>query len=397
MLLDNEFPPDPRVENEINTLGSAGFEIHLLCYNFRDQPGYEIINGMHIHRFKINKQVAKKLLGLILTLPFFKIIWKKQVTSLLKRINPDAIHLHDLPLCILAGYIKKNFNIPVIADMHENYPYLVSEQPYMNRFPGKMFLSKDKWFKKEQVWLDKTDHIITVAEEMKNRLGIDVVKKNKNIIVVPNTINVNLFVKVQKPDPNIRNRFKDFYNIIYIGGFDSLRGLDLLLEAMAILKNELGELRLILVGDGSNRMELQNISTVSGLNDRVYFEGLQPSSSIGSYIESAHIGIIPHVRTVQTDNSSPNKLFQYMYYKKPVISSNCTSLEKIVTETGCGLIFEDRNSSDLALQIRFLFNNRDNAIKMGEKGFDAVMNRLNWDITSRPLLDLYRKLGSIKN
>lgn len=86
-----------------------------------------------------------------------------------------------------------------------------------------------------------------------------------------------------------------------------------------------------------------------------------------------------------------------MYYKKPVISSNCTSIQKIVTENHCGLIFMDRNSVDLSEKIRFLYKNPEKGNELGENGFNAIMKKFNWKMTSKPLLDLYTKLESVKN
>jgi hypothetical protein len=51
MLLDTEFPPDIRVENEAQSLLDAGHEVHILSYNFGSKTETEIYKGIHIHRF----------------------------------------------------------------------------------------------------------------------------------------------------------------------------------------------------------------------------------------------------------------------------------------------------------------------------------------------------------
>jgi glycosyltransferase involved in cell wall biosynthesis len=388
MLLDSEFPPDVRVESEANSLIQQGHSVTILSYNYGTKPERENIRGIQVVRFPINKQFAKKALGLIHRLPFYRNIWKKQVCNLLKSGSFDAVHIHDLPLCVIAGFIRKNFNVKVVADMHENYPYLVSEQPFMNTLFAKVFLSKKIWFRKEKEWLLQTSEIVCVAEEMKDRL--DKVLGNKiNINVVPNTLNFDTFLTSQKPVSGLKEKFESYFKVVYIGGFDPVRGLEYLLEAAVKLKTSINNLKIILVGDGAIAGNLKELSIRLGIENSVTFEGWQPGSNVQAYIELADICIIPHVRSEQTDNSSPNKLFQYMYFRKPVISSNCVSLQRLIEKEQCGLIFEDKNSTDLADKILVLYNNNELKEQLGNNGYESVNTKYNWATTVKALFNVY--------
>lgn len=78
-----------------------------------------------------------------------------------------------------------------------------------------------------------------------------------------------------------------------------------------------------------------------------------------------------------------------MYFGKPVISSNCKSLEKLILAEDCGLIFKDRNSNDLAKKIIDLYKNENLRIALGENGNKSVTVKYNWEVTSAGLLNLY--------
>ena len=388
MLLDRQYPPDIRVENEAISLMNGGHVVHILSYRFSSLKSYEIIKGIHVHRFRIPEQVAKKSLGLILVLPFFRIIWGIMIKRLLRKYKFHAVHIHDLPLCIFTRMLKRKGYL-VIADMHENYPHMVAEQPYMKRFPGKFILPERKWFKKEKRWLTRADKVVVVAPEMKERL-LKEQNISKGIIVVPNTYSLSSFQADQVSIHDLASRFANEFVVSYIGGFDASRGIHLLLEATSRLKNQIPHLRLLLVGDGIYMNDLREHSQSLGISEIVSFEGWQPSSHVRSYINCSSVCVIPHLRSAQTDNSSPNKLFQYMYSGKPVITSNCRSLEKIVRETRCGLFFKDRDSDDLADKILFIYNNPELAGQMGRKGNEAVVKKYNWDLTVLPLFETYR-------
>jgi len=389
MLLDSEFPPDIRVENEAQSLLDAGHEVHILCYNYGARAKSENYSGIHIHRFNIQKQLAKKMLGLLHQLPVYRTIWYRQVFRILKAEAFDAVHIHDLPLCSLIQGIKKEFTIRIIADMHENYPYLVAEQPYMNSLFGRVVLSKKIWFRKERLWLNQADHIICVASEMKDRLN-QVLEHKDNISIVPNTLNFKTFVASQKPITGLKERFKNKFIVSFIGGIDAVRGIEYLLDAAYEINNRIPELLVLLVGEGKTLDSLREKVASLNMNDKVVFEGFKPSSFMQAYIEISDICVIPHIRSEQTDNSSPNKLFQYMYFGKPVISSNCKSLEKLILTEECGLIFSDRNSSDLAEKVITLYKDAGLRKKLGENGRLSVMRKYNWEATSGALLQIYR-------
>jgi glycosyltransferase involved in cell wall biosynthesis len=388
LLLDNEFPPDVRVESEAQSLIQQGHEVHLLSYNFGVKPEKEIYNGIQVHRFLIKKQVSKKILGLIHRLPIYKNIWIKQVNILLRSETFDAVHINDLPLCILIHYLRKNYNLKIVADMHENYPYLVADQPFMNTLFAKIFLSKKIWFKKEKEWLLEATDIICVAPEMKNRLT-QVLGPEKKIRVVPNTLGFDSFVASQKPLEGLKLRFINYFKILYIGGFDPTRGLEYLLQASALLKDKIPTMRIVLVGDGYIVPSLKELAASLGMENHVIFEGWQSQNHIQAYIEIADICVIPQLKSIQTDNSSSNKLFQYMYFAKPVVTSNCNSLEKVLKEEKCGLVFQDRNYEDFADKLFYLYNNPSLMQEMGQKGQEAVNAKYNWARTVQPLLDIY--------
>lgn len=272
--------------------------------------------------------------------------------------------------------------------MHENYPYLVAEQPYMNSLFARIFISKKKWFIKEKIWLANADSIICVAEEMKQRLESEI-RTPLQILVVPNTPSILEFNGSMTNQKGIKNRFTGSFHLLYVGGIDAVRGVDVLIHAAAIAEKTIPGLKIIIVGDGKMLPDMRQLVKSMGLDNTVQFEGWIPQDEIGSYISLSDVCVIPHRKSPQTDNSSPNKLFQYLAFKKPVISSDCNSIEKLILAERCGMIYPDNSPEEMAKQIRFLYEHPEAGIEMGENGYIAVINRYNWESTVKPLLSLY--------
>jgi glycosyltransferase involved in cell wall biosynthesis len=128
------------------------------------------------------------------------------------------------------------------------------------------------------------------------------------------------------------------------------------------------------------------------LENAIIFEGWKPQEEIGSYISVSDVCVIPHRKSPQTDNSSPNKLFQYLLFKKPVIASNCNSVEKIILVEKCGVIYQDNLPEELADALKYMFEHPEIRTEMGVTGHQAVVTKYNWESTVTPLLSLYSDL-----
>ena len=77
---------------------------------------------------------------------------------------------------------------------------------------------------------------------------------------------------------------------------------------------------------------------------------------------------------------------------KPVIVSDSTTQANVVSEENCGLVFPAEDELQLANRIIELFEDKDLTQKLGENGRNAVLNKWNWDITSKDLINMYKKL-----
>lgn len=391
MILDNEFTGDLRVENEVTTLQNAGHQVFVLCLNYGKRKAEEIFNGAQIVRIPMSLFAKKKLKGLNNTIfNFYPIFWSLQIKKFIRQYKIEVLHVHDLWMLESAYKANKSFNLPVIADLHENFVHALNHYKYANTFPGNFLISKERWKNSEVEWTKKATHIITVIEEAVERyksIGID---ENK-ISVVANYVNLESFLS-SPIDVSLINKFKDKITLTYVGGFDSHRGLESVIKSVPQIINTIENFNLVLVGSGSNYNDLVELAKSLKVSDYISFEGWQPHEKLSSYIKASKFCLIPHLKTVHTDNTIPHKLFQYMIFEKPVIASNCNPIVRIINETGAGIIFESNNERDLAEKVIQLYNNPELQTKMGLAGKDAVLKKYNWDETSKKLISLYLSL-----
>ncbi len=376
MVLDREFPPDIRVENEIAALHKAGHEIHIACYTLKNKPAFEKTELASIYRKPISNFIYKSSVA-ILTLPFYNQFWRKFLRKILTSADFEAIHIHDLPLAGMGIKMKKEFGLALTVDLHENWPAFVEISKHTNTLPGRLFSPVYLWRRYEKKVLGKTDNIIVVVEEARQRLeklGVSA----SNIKVVSNTINFS--------DLLIKNNNKGDKNILYYaGGINYHRGLQIVIKAMHMSSNK--NLKFWILGEGSYKNKLTELVQQLSLTSRVIFHGYQPFRVVMEKLAEADFAVIPHIKNAHTDSTIPHKLFQYMYVQKPVIASDCLPIKRILEETNSGIVYKHDNVKELS-EIFNRLNEMDLGI-MGENGKKHVLTRYNWDNDSKTLVSIY--------
>lgn len=384
MVLDREFPPDIRVENEIKALLGAGHEIHLACFTRKNKPAIETAGQYTIHRKPISNLGYKSGLA-SLTLPFYFNFWHRFIADLLQQIHPDVIHVHDLPLVEVALNLRKN-NPFVIADLHENWPAFVAISQHTNTVAGKILSPLFLWRKYERMVLPKTDAILVVVEEARDRL-VNMGLPPNRIEIVSNTISMDeslLPATVDKHPSTV---------LYYAGGINHHRGLQHVISAMHLSTNK--NLIFNILGEGSYRKVLEKLVDRYQLQNQVFFHGFQPFKTVMERLAEADFALIPHLKSEHTDSTIPHKLFQYMYAGKPVIASDCLPLKRIINSTGSGIVYPSFHPAELA-RIFDRLNELDYS-EMARKGKQAVIDYYNWHNDSKRLVSRYIILESMNN
>ena len=383
MVLEGEFPPDDRVEKEAVSLIEAGHEVFLACYTMINRKEFEEYKRIKIYRKPITKFIYKSSVG-CLKFPFYFNFWRSFLNRLFKNGTFDAIHIHDLPLVQVGLEFKHKYKIPLVFDMHENYPVLLELSTHIKKPLARLLHSNKAWRKYEVAMLKSADRIITVIDEMFERVKEFQIPAEK-IFVLPNTIRISDFEFPDKrPDDN-------FLTMIYIGGITYHRGLQVVLNGMKLILDQRKNVRLWIVGSGNYVSDLKKLASELNLGNFVDFLGWKSFPEMAELLMLSDIAIIPHLKSEHTDHTIPNKIYQYAYANKPIITSNCRPLERLVREMNIGVCYKHDSVEDFVNSFIELTKNSD-YIKIGENGRKYILDKYNWKKTVEPLLQIYQAL-----
>ena len=390
MILDETFPPDPRVENEAVTLINAGHEVFLFCLTYGNQKLEEITNGIQIKRYLSNK-IIYKLSALSYDLPFYKMMMKSKIDHFIQENNIDVLHVHDMRIAGTVFEINKKYQLKIVIDLHDNIPENMKFYPHLSKFPGKYIISPSKWKKKEEEFIKKADKVITVSpgfvNDVINRTGIS---KN-DILLVPNTVRQS-FCKEAIFSNEVKDKYANQFVILYLGDTNIRRGLLTAIRATKKLSQQIENYKLVIVGKNTTDTILKEEVKRLNLESFVDFEGWQDVSLFPSYIVASNVCISPLYRSIQHDVAYANKIFQYMSFGKPVIVSNAIAQKEIVEQSNSGLVHREKDEEDFSAKVLELYANKEKSEALGNNGKQFIENEFSWEVTSLALVKLYDEL-----
>jgi len=388
MVLEHEFPPDIRVEKEALSLIDAGHEVHLACSTTKHKPPEEKYKGIYIHHQHLSVFTYKSSIG-CLNFPFYFNFWRNFTKHLFKKYSFDIIHIHDLPLAQIGIEIKKKHNIPFILDLHENYPSLLEEAQHTKTFLGNIFFSSKQWRKYEAYCTKQADNVITVVQEMKNRI-INLGIASEKIIVLENTPDLEELISIpSKPKSNK-------IHLIYVGGLNIHRGLQIIIRGLPPVIQEYPSLVLDIYGSGRYFSILQQLGVEHKISKHINFHGSIRQEQVFEMISLADIALVPHLKSEQTDNSSPNKLYQYLLMDKFVIASDCDSISRVIKESKCGSIYQHNSPKDFSEKLLKALDQQRH-LSPCLNGKELLYNKYNWEKSSEALITSYHSFSNQKS
>ena len=400
MVLQSYFPPDIRVEKEARALISAGHKIYLLSLGEKGMPAVEDIKGINVIRIFPHGSFLNRVWRFLWFNVFFDdLLWKRSLEGVIKQHEIEIVHVHDLPMVKTAASVAKKFNIPIIADLHENYPEGIRAwRKVKMSWKSKIFNLVSpvwRWKRLERSVLQHVDRIIAVVDESKEHYVNDCGVPPEKIIVVMNAEDLEEFGNLEI-DESLVTKYKNKFVISYIGGFGPHRGIDTAIKAMPKVLEGIPNAKLLLVGGKGSKEyeeELNKLCTDLKVENNVEFTGWVDFRLVPSYIALSDVCIVPHHASGHTNTTIPHKLFQYMAMSKPVIVTDCKPLKRIVEECDCGIVVPSGDYNEMAGAVIRLYKDKEYARKLGENGRRAVEEKYNWENEAKKLCELYGRLG----
>jgi glycosyltransferase involved in cell wall biosynthesis len=243
----------------------------------------------------------------------------------------------------------------------------------------------------ERRTLPLVDHVFVVVEEsarrLRERLGLPAAR----VSVVSNTPRLEQFAAAAAPATPGRQLP---LRLVYAGLVQEARGLEDVIEAIALLRARGTRMRFKVIGSGPYLASLARLVEDRSLQDLVELTGWVAHADLARHVRAADAGVIPHPRNAHTDTTVPNKLFDYMACGLPVVVSNAAPLERIVTAESCGFVFSAGDPQSLVAVLERVAASRAVLATLGQNGARAVKSRYHWERDAAFLVDAVARFAS---
>jgi glycosyltransferase involved in cell wall biosynthesis len=222
------------------------------------------------------------------------------------------------------------------------------------------------------------------------RFGMD----KERIVLFPWGVDLTLF----SPAPEFELReslgWGDKFVLLSTRSFEPLYGVDLIIKSFIRIAHEYANIRLLLLGDGSQRRTFEDWLNDAGLMDRAHFAGMVDNHLLPAFYRSADI----YVSASRSDGSSVS-LMEALACGLPALVSDIPGNCEWVKPGLNGWHFRDGDLNSLISTLRVLLHEQDRLSELGEAARGIAEARANWVMNFPKLLEAYRlameQVGSV--
>lgn len=302
--------------------------------------------------------------------------------AILEVEQPDVVHLRSTYVSALPGLIAaRELSIPTLYEVSGMW-----ELVYASYKDARREGLRARTVTMENEVLKHADRIVTLTEAMASEIKSRLVPRLP-VTLVPNAVDVERF----KPQPK-RMDLKtslgwqiDIPVIGYAGSLVDYEGLDILLRAAEILQRKGLEFKVLIIGDGAVKSDLERLSAKLGLEKTVRFTGRLPHHLVGEYYTIFDVCAFPRYLTHATRAVSPLKPFEALATAKPIVVSDIPALSEIVGKNRArprGLTVEENNPLALSQALERLLTDAPLRETLAANGLIWVRENRSWDMIS---------------
>lgn len=370
---------------EACSLQRAGYQVTLIAVHDRE----EIKEGVRIVPLPRVARWQRPLL------------WR-EVLRLARAVDADLYLFHDPELLLPTPLLRLLTGAPTVYDVHEANADFIAVKDYMPaalRYPAAWVFG---WL--EPLLARLQSGLIFADDQIaQDFAGVD----------VPKTTLFNFpaveFVREAALTPALPTPGREQSRgergsepeaevepvVLYLGGMERNRGAALMVEAFAHVLREMPAARLLVVGHfmpPELEGEIMEHAARLGVAGALTLTGRVPFESIGRYLQQAAVGWVTWQAARKNEKNIPTKLFEYMAYGLPLVSSDLASTRPFVHDGVNGYRVRADDPAAHAAAILSLLRDRKYAARLGRAGQILVQERWNWQAMEKRLLRLVEEL-----
>lgn len=304
----------------------------------------------------------------------------RAIINLVQKERPDAI-LERLSLFSLAPLaVSKSLGLPFLLEV--NAP--LSDEAATYRGLGLYDTARLV----ERIIIRGADVVLPVSTALRDWVVSEGAAAER-VHVLPNGVDTRRFDPMRAKERRKDFGFEGAHVFGFIGGLRPWHGLRLLMLAFDLIAARDSAARLLVVGDGPGREDLERWRTGSPSGDRVAIVGHVPQSDVPDFLATMDIVFVPYENT-SNFYFSPLKVLESMSMGRPIVAASIGDIPQLLMEGRAGEIVSPGDAEALATAAESLIKNPDLAAKMGEEARKFAVSYHDWRGVARKVEECVR-------
>lgn len=307
--------------HRLRALTELGHEVDLVTYPFGADVAmaglriFRCARPPFMHSVKIGPSMAK--LALDFTLVFAVV--RRALAG-----GYDAVHSHEeggLIGVVIAALLR----LPHLYDMHSSLPQQLSNFAFT-----RSSIVKAVFTAMERVMVRRSRVVIVVCPTLEDT--VRAIDPQAAPILIENAMGGGEELATIEEASEVRRSF-GFQDttplIVYTGTFEAYQGLDLLFDAVAIVRRQIPEARLLMAGGRPDQIAAaRGRVDAAGASDAIVFAGEQPARLIPAYLLAADVLVSPRSR----GSNTPLKIYQYLRSGRPIVATRLLTHTQVLSD-----------------------------------------------------------------
>jgi len=307
--------------HRIRALTALGHHVDLVTYPFGQpvsMPGLRVFRSLRpplVREIRIGPSLAKIPLDVLLTLTAIR-------RALTERY--DAIHSHEEG-GVIGAALALALRVPHLYDMHSSLPQQLTNFAFSrSRVVKRLFLAIERFM------IRRSRVVIVICPSLEET--VREIDPQARTVLIENAPGSADEAATPEQAAAVRRSLDiggETPMVLYTGTFEAYQGLDLLFDAMALVRRARPDARLVLAGGRPEQIDRARAQAqAAGADGVTIFAGERPASEIPAYLLAADVLVSPRSRGTNT----PLKIYQYLRSGKPIVATRLLTHTQVLSD-----------------------------------------------------------------
>jgi glycogen synthase len=346
---------------------------------------FEDVDSLRFHRTPLARTALSVIPG---------IRYAQEMGATARRIGdmvaaeaPDILHAHSPVLNALpALHAARRHGLPVVYEVRALWEDAAVDHGTTHDGSVRYRVSRAV-----ETWaLRRASHVTTICEGLRGEIVARGVAADR-VTVIPNAVDLAAFTFGREPDPALRAKLGLTGKRVvgFAGSFYGYEGLDLLVDALAMLGPQHPDLHALLIGGGPQEQALRARVAARGLGDRVVFAGRVPHAEVQRYYGLIDVLAYPRRRMRLTELVTPLKPLEAMAQGRMFVASDVGGHRELVRHGETGFLCTADDAPALAHAIASVLADAASWPRIADAARRFVEAERTWSRSVRRYQDVY--------